>query len=370
MRNFRNITGYLGRRESLRSLPFGEVDNLVLSQLAFLPWDGIVPGPGRPDSVDVGRAALRLHGSGALARYAKENRLFNEAAICSPRFSGIRMCGYVNEVDMREAQGKQFSAVTFLLPNQTLYLAFRGTDDCFAGWTEDVSLTYLAATPSQEAGRRYLEKVAAAFPAHRLLVGGHSKGGNIALYAALHSSPPVRGRLHRVYNNDGPGLERLDTHGEGYRAVHARIRTFMPQASTVGMLMSDHVNVKVIHSRAFGGVPQHDPFSWEVQGNFFRREPKGFTAGAKYLSRTLNGWIYSLPHQQRAVVAQSLCRVLSASGVEQGQDLSPAGVFQMVREASRLGGETWRSLGGVLVSLLKAGVCNLPAPARRQLSQA
>lgn len=351
-----NITDYVLRARSMREAPFCEVDNLVLAQLGFLPWDGIVPGPGSAKALRLSTALLRLMGSGAFRRMTKDNRAFASAAARSRRLSRMRLTWYVNDVSAQE--NKQFSAVTFLLEDGSAYVAFRGTDEHFVGWTEDIALTYLHTTPSQKAGLAYLERAAALTP-RPLYVGGHSKGGNVALYAAMHCSAAARSRIRRVFNNDGPGLLDFDPQNPGFLDVQARLCTFMPQASTVGMLLANHVHVQVVHSSALGGVNQHDPFSWQVEGNAFLREEKGFTPGARYVARTLNDWIFSLQPVQRETFGRAFAIILRAAGVEQVQDLTPRRMLSMVAAVPRMDRETRAGALRVVARLLSSGARNL-----------
>ena len=355
--SFENLLSFAQKRAPFSAQPFGEADNLLFSQLSFFPWDGIVPAAAKDPGMALCAAARALWESGAFAAFGRQNHALVKALLENPVFRTVQVCAYTAAVDLTEAAGKQFAAVTFLLPDGTCYVAFRGTDAYFAGWSEDVSLTYLEVTPSQKEGLSYLLAAAAALPRRRLRVGGHSKGGNIALYAALHSPENVRARILAVYNNDGPGFLQQGPPPAAIGELAPRIHTFLPQGSTVGMLLSGHPDPVVVYSRAHGGgVSQHDPFSWQVQGTRFVRAPGGLTRRAALRARVLNGWITSVPCEKRACVAQSLQKVLLASGVSQRRELSAACVAAMVRAAAKLGGQTWHDLRDVFVLLLRAAV--------------
>ena len=124
-------------------------------------------------------------------------------------------------------------------------------------------MSYQTPVPAQRSAAEYLRD-AARRRRGRLRVGGHSKGGNLAVYAAAHTPQPVQARLEAVYNNDGPGFCAGALDETGYAAVRERIRTFVPQTSIVGMLLDHEERYTVVRSRQVG-LLQHDPFSWQVE---------------------------------------------------------------------------------------------------------
>ena len=189
--------------------PFNEVDNLVLSELAYTDFDGIVPQGGAAVSLQtVCDAFFARHTEEellSLRDYTAKAPLLLRGMLSGERFRDAKLSWYVNEIS--KDQALQLSAVTVLLPNRTAFVAFRGTDGTVVGWKEDFNFSFQSQTEGQGRAVAYLNRVGKAL-ACPLYIGGHSKGGNLAVFAAVKASESVRGRILAVYNNDGPGGDR------------------------------------------------------------------------------------------------------------------------------------------------------------------
>lgn len=313
-----NMMDYLLWRGDLRfsDVPFNEVDNLILSELAFLDFSEIL-------SSDPSEAMLLYD---VADRYFLERGdhppnfgfvvpkeilpLFRMAAE-SDRFREIRLCAYEKILDSDSES--QFAAVTMLIPDGSMYLAFCGTDDTLVGWKEDFNMSFLPVVPAQSLAVRYLERVAELYP-DRIRLGGHSKGGNLAIYAAAKSVSAVQTRILGVYNNDGPGFSREFLDSEGYAAVKGCVRTIVPQGSLVGMLLENDSEFTIVKSRA-SGIFQHDGFSWEVLGKeFVRVEDR--TQESKVMDRAIRVWLAGISVSEREEFVESLYAVLKSAGAE------------------------------------------------------
>ena len=235
-----NILDYLDWRGDLQisERGFNEVDNLLLAELCYLDFGGIVP-PGFDAPVPLQEAmrrydVLREHESMGVLVPDQIPELGRRMA-ASARFSGLLLCGYENKID--DETQTQFSALTLLLPDGTAYVAFRGTDDTIVGWKEDFNLAFLPVVPAQRMAVQYLQAAAAAFSERPLRVGGHSKGGNLAVYSAVFCSEAVQNQLMQVYNNDGPGFRTSLLPLPEHKRVAGRIVTIIPESSVVGILL-------------------------------------------------------------------------------------------------------------------------------------
>lgn len=189
-------------------------------------------------------------------------KLLRKMGSCE-RFANVGLTHFVNRIDIGEEV--QFCAMTYHLTDRDMFVCFRGTDDSIIGWKEDCKLSFQESIPAQKYALEYLEAMAERFPQKRIFVGGHSKGGNLAKYAAVYCSDTVRDRIVRVYSNDGPGLldEFLDT--DRYGEISDRIISYIPQSSTVGQMFENKVNRVIVKSTAIG-IFQHDIFSWQIFG--------------------------------------------------------------------------------------------------------
>lgn len=317
-----NIIGYI--REygdySLLERRFSDEDSLVLAQFSYLKLEGAVPGPGEDGpGVTIGEIGncKRKEEIFADERFAEENRALFEAMRCSRRFQTMRIKFYVNRIDPQEQS--QFSAVTCFLEDGSVYIAFRGTDETLVGWKEDFTMACRAPVRCQELSVEYLNQ-AAAGGRERLIVGGHSKGGNLAVYASMYCRESIRKRIRWIYNLDGPGFLPQIKNSGAYRAVEKRIRKIIPHSSVIGMLLEDTDSYEVVESSTFG-VLQHNSFTWVV------KEGKFVTAADVYRARKtagemLNRWIRSLTEEEIETVIGALFAVLEASEAETLLDFS------------------------------------------------
>ena len=216
--------------------PLNEVDSLVLSQLAYLKFDGLVPGPGNAGTVSLEELDVRPDRDKLFSdeRYREPNmELFGEL-VKSVRFRSLQVGNYVNEIETE--QETQFSAITCFLGGQTVYVAYRGTDETIVGWKEDFNLAFSEPVPGQLRSVEYLNRAAEGF-AGSFYVGGHSKGGNFSVYAAMNCRREVQDRILKVYSLDGPGFRPEIREGGHYESIAGRVEKIIPHSSLVGMLL-------------------------------------------------------------------------------------------------------------------------------------
>ena len=234
-----------------------------------------------------------------------------QLAAKTPRFRGVRLFAYTHEYD--EAQAKQFDALSFLLPDGTLFVAFMGTDTSLAGWKEDFNMSFLSAVPAQARAAAYAADMAALCPDMPLRIGGHSKGGKRAAWAAIHL--PADLQEHRrlsAYNNDGPGFARDMLETPEYLRVADKLHTYIPESSIVGVLLEHAEDYAVIDS-ANRSVMQHEPMSWSVIGPRFVHLGQRSQMG-KLSDGVLQEWIGSMTPAEREQFTDALFDVLSLSG--------------------------------------------------------
>ncbi|MBQ7923608.1 MAG: DUF2974 domain-containing protein [Clostridia bacterium] len=319
-----NMMDYLEWRGDLtfEASPFCEVDNLIFSMLAFVDFTGIVsddPMDGPVRLSNCGEKFFTMYPDGrdyGVIVPQKINDLLLKTA-ASARFGEVYVTGYRDEVD--EAAGKQFAAVTFILPDNSLFIAFRGTDDTLVGWREDFQLSFTAPVPSQESAVKYVQEISRLYRG-KIRLGGHSKGGNLAVFAAAFSSPSVKERIITAYSNDGPGFNEEIVSREEYISMEKRIVTFVPQSSIVGMLLAINGSYRVVKSTS-PMLLQHDPGSWQVLGPRFETM-RGLSEEGERNSRRIRKWLKSMSHEDRRVFTDTLFHVLEATGAETLRDLT------------------------------------------------
>ena len=354
-----NIMDYLDWRGDLTFAErgFNEVDNLLLAELCFLDFDGIVPAEfDAPVSLPEAVArydALRADVTMGVLVPGQIPALGRKMA-ASARFRDSRLCGYACRTDERTQT--QFAALTILLPDETAYIAFRGTDDTIVGWKEDFNLAFLPVVPAQTMAAQYLAAAAAALPQKALRVGGHSKGGNLAVYSAVFCNEAVQNQLMRVYNNDGPGFRTSLLSLEQHKRVAGRITTILPESSVVGMLLEHEERYEVVRSTQTG-LWQHDGFSWQVRGEAFEHLPD-LTEGGKLVDETIRAFILSLSDEQRVAFTDALFDILTCTDAGTLTDLKEGGLktaAAMVKKYRELDKPTRQALGSTLRLFIRAG---------------
>ena len=355
-----NILDYLDWRGDLtwEESPFNEVDNLILAELSFLELTGIVPevGEGRP--VPLGQAVeaffARQEGRAVSMGVLVPDAILTMARkmAAAPRFRDLRLSAFRSVLD-QEAE-VQFAALTIALDRERRYLSFRGTDDTLVGWKEDFNMTFLPTVPSQRLAADYVQAVAETQKKTRLLLGGHSKGGNLAVYGAVHCPPAVQRRIDAVYSNDGPGFKEPLGDQPAYQAVRERIRSIVPESSVVGMLLEHGDDYTVVKSSR-QGVSQHDGFSWEVLGTAFVRG-EALSGEGQANERAIRSFLDSLDDGQRRRFVDAMFEVLGSTNAQTLSDLDAdwgKALPQMFRSFCELDRESRRMLTDAVRTLLK-----------------
>ena len=293
---------------------FNEVDDLVLCIISYLNFR-------RFDDLRITDPARAVALPDVAARLTEEDEQLGlseldyiplmRLAAETERFRDVRMFGFTHEWD--EAKEMQFDAVSYLLPDDTLLVSFMGTDTSLVGWKEDFNMSFLTAVPAQERATAYTVEMAAACPDRKLRIAGHSKGGNLAAWAAIHIPAQLQEqRLLAAYNNDGPGFSHDMVDSDAYRRVAGKLHTYIPESSIVGVLLEHAEDYAVIDSTN-RSVMQHEPMSWSVLGPRFVHLGQRSQMG-KLSDDVLRQWIGSMTPQEREQFSDALFDVLSLSG--------------------------------------------------------
>lgn len=307
---------------TLRQAPFSEVDSLLLSKMAYFHWAGVpaVPGTFRRITAPRLRDLYRAECFDALFYTELDNGLDRQlfTAVCaSPRYRDIRLTNHIDIID--EDTAKQFSATTFLLPDHTVYIAFRGTDDTLVGWKEDFKLAFVTPVPSQQAALEYLQNTASRTLA-RLRVGGHSKGGNLAVYAAAMSRPSLRRRVLQVFSHDGPGFNEEALRSLEFSNIAHLVDKSVPESSIIGMLLEHQEKYHVVKSDGVG-IMQHDPYAWLIADGSFIPVEK-IDGNAEYMNATLSTWVCGMSREQMETFTDALFDVFAAGGAKTFQEMN------------------------------------------------
>ena len=308
------IFEYLKWRGDLtfRQDPVNEVDALIFSALAYVRYgDGEQLLTGDTGTLtEIADAFFSLPDCEERTMLKNDLELLLSAAETT-RFGRAKLCMY-RDLLIPE-QETQFAAVTFLLDDGSAFLAFRGTDHTLVGWKEDFNMTFQQTVPSQRLALQYTREAAMELPGP-LYLGGHSKGGNMAVFAAARSSPMVQERIVRVYNNDGPGFTQYMMGDPGYLTMVPKIRTYIPQSSVIGMLLEHEEAYTVIRSKTVG-LLQHDPYSWVVEGKQFLPVQE-ITDSSQFVDATIKSWFADMTNQERNQLVDVMFALLGTGGVD------------------------------------------------------
>ena len=294
-------------------VPPNPVDTLILSELSYLGLEGLVPGDFlHPVPLQVvAQAFLALPDREERLHLKKDLELI-DAAAKTARFGQLRLIFYRDEL-LPEIQS-QFAAVTWLLPDGMALITYRGTDTTLTGWKEDFNMSFQTCVPAQEKALWYLEAFARVHPTLPLMVAGHSKGGNMAVYAAARCQTEVQERITAVHNHDGPGFQAEILREPGYRCVLPKVRTFVPQSSVVGMLLEHEEPYTVVKSRQLS-LLQHDPYSWEVLGGDFIRLEE-VDENSRFLDGTIRTWLAQTSLEERNAFVDAVFELLTLGEID------------------------------------------------------
>ena len=302
---------------------FNEVDNLILAQLAYANFEYIVPSIWSELDITLEEAAEIY-----FAKYTEQDieqltyvirvaiPLFKKMAT-TIRFKDVRLSNFVNIVDLDST--KQFSAICFELIDGTNYIAYRGTDNNIIGWKENFNMSFGTTIPAQFEALSYLEQVAEKKKG-LLRLGGHSKGGNLAIYAAVMTNDTVKSRIVRIYNNDGPGFDERFTKDGRYETIIERITTIVPQFSIVGKLLEHREQYTIVKSNQ-KLLLQHETFSWEVLGNTFVRVDQ-VEKTSEIVDLTLKSWLNQLDRSQRQQFVSAIFHLFEGADIQTLDDLT------------------------------------------------
>ena len=350
-----NIFDYLKWRDlKLEKVEFTEVDNLILSRLAYFPLDNAV----RDKEITVKEAYekyLTVKHKGRILQ-VEDSQLFPLLAN-SIRFGKLKLTEYINKIDLNNEE--QFSAVTILMPNDMMYVSYRGTDNTIVGWKEDLNMSFKELVPAQTTAKNYLNKIAEKYKDKQIIVGGHSKGGNLAVYAAAYCEPKIQERIIKVYNNDGPGFCDKVVNSEEYNRILNKVHTYIPKSSIIGRLLN-HKEEKTILESTETGIMQHDLYTWQlIGGKFIKAE---LTNSSEFIDKTLTDLLLNVSVEQRSLCIDVLFNVLNATKAETLSEINEnkfSNIMTMIRTYKNLDEENKEIVTKVLNILLKIGRNNI-----------
>ncbi|MBP3766020.1 MAG: DUF2974 domain-containing protein [Bacilli bacterium] len=287
--------------------PFNDVDNIIFSTLVYLDFKELVNKP--ITMKELGKKFFNkidyreIKKNAIIVRRTVDNfeLLFN-----GDRYKNIIVSDYVKHVDNE----KQFCAVKFKSDDFT-YIAYEGTDDSIVGWMEDCQMIYKFPVPAQKLAIDYINKTVK-LSDKKIIVGGHSKGGNLAMTASMYAKSHIKKRIIRVYNNDGPGFRIKEYESLAFKEMEKKLRMFVPEESAVGMLLRNTKNIKVVKSSG-KGLFQHNPNNWKCYGPIFLTGT--LSDGSSDIHKKAITWLNRHSDDKRAKMVDSLFDVIKKSDI-------------------------------------------------------
>ncbi len=335
----------------MSAVPLGDADKLILAELSYIDFLCDAPTPIAKLCEDALKKIDILKESGAklnIIHHKDDIKLLSELSV-SERFRNLMIGHFHKQTDKKRES--QFAAMTVYLPDDTVCVVFRGTDWSVVGWKEDFSMTYCDVLPAHELAVSYLKRIGGLHNG-RIIVTGHSKGGNLAVYASAFCGEEISSRIVEVTSLDGPGFSENIINTPEYKAISEKVHTFMPKASVVATLFSRMGKFTVIESKA-KGLMQHIPYNWCIEG-------AGFVAAAKrdgsgqLVEEALGSWIGSLTPDERRLFVDTVFSVFAKSDIEDLGDLLEGDNYRtLIRNYSSLDDTSKKMIGDTLARLKK-----------------
>ena len=320
-----NLITYVQQYEaqSFENKSLTDIDVLVLTEIAYLPFDEIVP-----KSVDVTEAISiqqlgkefeiireKEHGNNPFMITEERIQLLDIVSK-SQRYKDIKVFGFINDID--DELTKQFAAVCYQWEEESRWIIFRGTDESLTGWKEDFMMTYSDLIPAQTDAIEYLRKQAELF-AGSLNISGHSKGGNLSLYASAMQEEDIQHRIQQIYCWDAPGVHRSILNTEGYQRVVLKAKRYIPQDSIVGLMLESQVPYHIIESQG-SGISQHSALMWNIEDDHFV-ELTELTRNSQLTDQTFKQWTEVVSDEELKLFFDAFFELFFEMGVETVNDV-------------------------------------------------
>ena len=321
-----NIFDYLTdvQYDSFYDIPLNELDVLALTELTYLSFDNLLD---ESDNRLLDVATRVPRDINVLTN--KERLQLLDQLSTHKRFKNSKLSNFVNDID--EELQKQFAAMTYRLNLDTYLIVFRGTDDSIIGWKEDFHLTYMKEIPAQKHALEYLEDFFTQHPKQKVIVAGHSKGGNLAVYAASQIQPDLQEKISAVYTYDAPGLQAHLTETTGYQDAIPKFHRYVPQGSVIGMMLEVPDTPTIVKSTALGGIAQHNTFSWLTEGQHFVQLEE-ISSESLQIKDALKEWVDSVPDEELELYFDLFFGTILESGITSINDLSSRNAIEHIQQ--------------------------------------
>ena len=328
-----------------------EVDALILAQLAYFDFEAIEDLKSKLP-LDLAAFYPYVSINTQINALKKSHHKFMATVAKNPALNKIQLLDF--ESVFLSDMDTQFFAATFLINSSHICVAFRGTDSSLVGWKEDLNLSFSKPIPSHFHACEYLEK-ACTLNVFKISVVGHSKGGNLAVFAASFSTIPITHTIMNVYNFDGPGFHSSVYETDTYQSNVSKVQKFVPKAGYIGSLMRSQEPLIIVDSVA-PSVLQHNPYTWRIKNHRFVRA-KNLTASSQFISSRLSDWFESIDEDQRKTVIDALFALAYANNLKYTSDvknqLKPLAFLNTLQVVNQMDDDLKKEVFALLSSLIK-----------------
>lgn len=289
---------------------FNDVDNLVFSLLAYLDFTNTSVKNNNATIEILGKEYLQTHAYKEIRKLGIAQRdayQLLERVIDKNRYKNIVIEDYVYHV------GKeiQFSALTYHVTKHLKYICFEGTDELLSGWKEDGQLACFFPIPSQKEAIEYVNRNIKWYD-FNVIVGGHSKGGNLALVSSMFMKWYKKFRVKKVYSNDGPGLRKKEFESKEYKNIKRKYVHIVPHCSIVGVLLHNDMYqvVKSNQNNLFG----HAIKTWMIKDD--ELVPSKLSRKSQNLEKSILSWLDMHDDEERIKIVNAIFKVFEDADIK------------------------------------------------------
>ena len=292
---------------TFKERPFNEVDNIIFSFLSYVDFNGVVDKQ-KITIENAYESFKKKYKPRKKEMLAVKNavKLFG-ALKDKKRFKDIELANYTYVGD----ENSQFSAITFMLDKKNYYVAFEGTDSLISGWEEDCKMAYHFPVEAQILAKNYLDKHFTMKNCN-LIVGGHSKGGNLALVSSMYANYFVKKKIKKIYSNDGQGLRKAQIDSKYYEKIESRFIHIIPNYSIVGLLLRHKDNYIVVKSNKMGPLA-HDLATWQV--SYDHLEKDHLSRSSKVFDEGFTKWLDKYDDEKRKMFVKEIFDVMRKNNI-------------------------------------------------------
>lgn len=330
-----NIIDYIKKNKdkNFTEFPFTEVDSLILSLLPYIDFNGIIE-PFRRKKKTITNAAIKLEKENKIKPVFFIRNVYKIFLLMknTKRYGNILLYNYTNIINAE----MQFTALSMKLPNNTIYIAYAGTDTSISGWEEDFKLAYLYPGLSQKYASTYFNKTVSLFD-RNVIIGGHSKGGNLAICAAMNARSYLKLKITSIDTFDAPGFLKEQIESKEYQNIKNKIRMYVPKDSIIGMLLYHETNYTVIKAKHFN-ILQHDAFTWECDESKFIRDKQ--TKRSINLEKKITIKLEELSIDKRMKVVNDLFTIFKKQHIKDTKDIKIIDLIKLFKDFKAIDEDT------------------------------